>query len=93
MKYFEVKREVLRGGLCSGGVYADGEFYEEADEIEIREITTGFSVFEYGENGAIDTVEFYPVHTDTESMEDDADEVLEKIKQDYNPSEWQNNNW
>lgn len=94
MKYFDVKREELRGSLMSGVIYPDGEHAEEADEVETRILTTGFSVWEYADNGMTERVVFYPVKTDTESWTDDSDKVLEEIKRDYRPElGWQNNNW
>ena len=93
MKYFEVKKEELRGSLMTANIYSDGEYMDEADEVEIRTLTTGFSVFEYGEDGMTQRVEFYPVKIDTESWTTNEDEVLEQIKADYPAGEWQNNNW
>ncbi len=93
MKYFEVHKEELRGSLMSGEIYADGEYVNEADELEIRTITTGFSVYEYDEQGVRTDTKFYPVTTDMESWTDDAEEVIENIKRDYPADIWQNNNW
>lgn len=93
MRYFDVKREELRGSLMSGVVYSDGEYIEEADEVEMRTLTTGFNVWEYDENGMTERVVFYPVKTDMESWTDDSDIVLEHIKSIYTPDKWQNNNW
>ena len=93
MKYFEVHKEELRGSLMSGEVYADGEYVDEADELEIRIITTGFSVYEYDEQGVRTGTEFYPITTDMATWEDDAEEVMENIKRDYPADAWQNNNW
>jgi hypothetical protein len=64
MKYFEVHKEELRGSLMSGQVYSDGEYSEEATELELRTITTGYSVYEYDENGVREDTEFFPVKTD-----------------------------
>ena len=93
MKYFAVDKETLSGMMTTGEVYSDGEYVSLPDDIEAREITMGFSVSEYDEQGMIQNVKFYPVATDMESLEDNADEVLEQIKQDYPAGEWQNNNW
>lgn len=94
MKYFEVKKEELRGSLMSGEIYSDGEYTNEADEIEIRTLTTGFSVFEYGEDGMTERVVYYPVKIDTEAWTTNEDKVLEEIKEDYRPElGWQNNQW
>ena len=94
MKYFEVKKEELRGSLMSGEIYSDGDYVNEADEIEIRTITTGFSVSEYGGNGMLERVVFYPVKIDAEAWTTDEDRVLEEIREDYRPElGWQNNQW
>lgn len=93
MKYFDVKREELRGSLMSGLVYSDGEYVEEADEVEIRTLTTGFNVYEYDEQGLTQNVEFYPVETNMETWEDNANDVLNYIIEDHPAGEWQNNNW
>lgn len=94
MKYFEVNREELRGSLMTAPVYSDGEYINEADEIEIRTLTTGFSVSEYGEDGMLERVVFYPVKIDTEAWTTDEDRVLKEIREDYRPElGWQNDNW
>lgn len=93
MKYFEVHKEELRGSLMSGEIYADGEYINEADELEIRTLTTGFSVYEYDEQGVRTGTEFYPVSTNMGDWSDDAEEVIENIKRDYPADEWQNHSW
>lgn len=93
MRYFDVKREELRGSLMSGVVYSDGEYIEEADEVEIRTLTTGFNVWEYDEQGLTQNVEFYPVETNMETWEDNSNDVLNYIIEDHPAGEWQNNNW
>lgn len=94
MKYFEVNREELRGSLMTAPVYSDGEYINEADEIELRTLTTGFSVSEYGEDGMLERVVFYPVKIDTEAWTTDEDRALKEIKEDYRPElGWQNDNW
>lgn len=93
MRYFEVHKEELRGSVMSGEVYSDGEYVNEADELEIRTITTGFSVYEYDEQGVRQDTEFYPVETNMETWEDNSNDVLNYIIEDHPASEWQNNNW
>jgi len=93
MKYFTVEKEVLRGSVMHGEVYSDGEPSVEFDEREIGELTTGFSVWEYEEDGTTIGVGFYPVHTNTSDWSDDSEEVLNKIKEDHEPTEWQNHSW
>ena len=93
MKHFSVNKETLSGMMTTGEVYSDGEYVNLPDDIEAREIVMGYSVMEYGENGMIENVKFYPVATDMESFEDDSEFVLDKIKQDYPAPDWQNNQW
>ena len=94
MRYFEVNKEELRGSLMTAGIYSDGEYVGEANDTEIKSITTGFSVFEYDENGMTDKVVFYPVKINTESWTTNEEDVLKEIKEDYRPElGWQNNNW
>lgn len=94
MKYFSVNKEELRGSLMTAEIYSDGEYTNEADEIEIRTLTTGYSVSEYDESGMLERVVYYPLKIDTESWETNENEVLETIKEDYRPElGWQNNNW
>lgn len=93
MKYFSVNREELVGMTTTGEIFSDGEYKDLPDDVEARNITMGFSVMEYNESGMIENVRFYPVETDMESLTDNSDKVLDKIKEDYSPTEWQNNNW
>lgn len=93
-RYFEVRKEVLSGITKQFNVSIDGTnagTYES--DGEAREITTGFSVWEYDEQGMTDKVEFYPVKTDTTNWENDEDEVLKQIISDHPAGEWQNNEW
>ena len=93
MKYFEVHKEELRGSLMSGEIDAGGDYLRESDELEIRTLTTGLSVYEYDEQGIRIGTEFYPVTTDTSDWSDDCEEVMENIKRDYPADKWQNNAW
>lgn len=94
MKYFEVRKEVLDGTTRQYNVLIDGTHAGTSEsEGEAREVTTGFSVWEYAEDGTTENVEFYPVETDMGDFTNNEDEVLEKIKADHNPSEWQNHDW
>lgn len=95
MKTFTVEREFLRGSVVNGGeVYADGEVIDAnaGDEIEIREITTGFTVHSYEDNEHLMT-DFYPVQTNTGQWTDNSEEVLKQIREDYPAGEWQNGQW
>ena len=93
MRYFEVHKEVLTGTLVSGECFSDGEYINLPDDQETAEMTTGFSVYVYDEGGIREDTIFYPVSTNTETWENNEDKVLEKIKQDFPPIEWQNNAW
>lgn len=93
MKYFYVEKEELSGMTVAGEVDSDGDYINTPDDQEARTITTGFTVFECGEDGMVEHTEFYPVKTDMYTFENDEDEVLEQIKSDYPAPEWQNHNW
>lgn len=93
MKYFSVNKEELTGMQVTGEVYSDGEYINLPDDVEAQHITMGFSVTQYGEDGMIENVEFYPVTTDMESLTNNEDTVLEHIKSIYTPDKWQNNQW
>lgn len=94
VKYFTVHKEELRGSLASGEVFANGEYINEADELEIRTLTTGYTIYEYDEQGKRTGTEFYPVTTDMEAWENDEKDVLENVKCNYLPEEgWQNVAW
>lgn len=94
MKYFEVRKEVLEGttrqyNVCSDGSHAG---VSESDG-EPREITTGFIVWEYDENGETTGVEFYGVSTYTGDWTNNEQDILEQIKEDHPSNEWQNHDW
>lgn len=93
MKYFSINKEELIGMMTTGEIYSDGEYKNLPDDVEARNITMGFSVMQYGEDGMIQNVEFYPVATDMESFTNNEDIVLEHIKSIYTPDKWQNNDW
>lgn len=94
MKYFEVRKEVLDGTTRQYNVLMDGTHAGTSEsDGEAREITTGFSVWEYDEQGMTENVEFYPVETDMGDFTNNEQEVLEKIISDHQPTEWQNNEW
>ena len=92
MKYFTVEKEVIRN-TYSYEVASDGSQIGESWECDRPEIVVGFNVHIYEEWGEHIDTEFYPVNTNTESYENNEDRVLEQIKADYPPSEYQNNEW
>lgn len=92
MKTFTVEKEVALTSKCYT-VASDGErigdWWEKDPDIEI---TIGFSVHAYEDNEHIST-KFYPVDTNMLSLTNNEREVLEKIKADFPPSEYENLDW
>lgn len=94
MRYFSVNKETLSGMMTTGEIYSDGEYVSLPDDVEAREITMGFSVSEYDEQGRLQNVGFYRVKTDMGDLTNNEDKVLNTIKEIYSADEgWQNNNW
>ena len=94
MRYFEVQKEVLRGTPVMFNVHSDGtQSCDEWEEDFVQEITTGFAVKSYNEDGSDSEMTFYPCNVDFGTWEANEDEVLEQIKQDFPPTEYQNNEW
>lgn len=94
MRYFEVRKEVLDGTTRQYNVLIDGTHAGTSEsEGEALEITTGFSVWEYTEDGVTENVEFYPVETDMGDFTNNEEKVLDKIIEDHPAEEWQNNEW
>ena len=94
MRYFSVEKEVMRVAPVRYGVNSDGrQNSEEWETDEVQEITTGFSVWEYEEDGTTIGVEFYPVKTDTRDWRNDELQVLKTIEYDHPAGEWQNDEW
>lgn len=94
MKYFEVRKEVLDGTTRQYNVLMDGTHAGTSEsDGEARTLTTGFSVWEYDEQGLTQNVEFYPVETNMGTWEDNANDVLNYIIEDHPAGEWQNHEW
>lgn len=99
MVYFEVEREFVRGKMFRHEVESDGsqasDSYGVDDELgdDIFEMTIGFVVNTYDEQGIHLDTDFYEVDTSTATWQDNADEVLEQIKANYPAGEYQNNRW
>lgn len=94
MKYFEVQKEVMRGAPVMFNVYSDGtQSSDEWEEDYVQEITTGFAVKYYDEDGTGGDTTFYPCKVDFGTWEANEEEVLAEIKRDFPPTEWQNNEW
>ena len=94
MKYFTVEKEVMRVAPVRYGVASDGsQVADEWETDEVQELTTGFAVWEYEEDGTTIGVEFYPVQTDTRDWRNNELQVLETIKYDHPAGEWQNDEW
>lgn len=96
MKYFEVYEKKLGGKtmttlVCSDGSYEYGATSEEnIYEPRVDEIL-GYNVVEYEEDGSNMQEVFYNV--DRVNGQYNTDEMLERIKAEHDPSEWQCNNW
>lgn len=94
MRYFTVEKEVMRVAPVRYGVASDGsQVADEWETDEVQELTTGFAVWEYEEDGTTIGVEFYPVQTNTRDWRNNELQVLETIKYDHQPDEWQNDEW
>lgn len=94
MKYFEVQKEVMRCAPVMYSVHFDGtQSSDEWEEDFEQEVTTGFAVKYYDEDGSNGDTIFYPCKVDFETWEANEDEVLTQIKRDFPPSEYQNNEW
>jgi hypothetical protein len=75
-------------------VYSDGtQSSDEWEEDFEQEITTGFAVKSYDEDGSNSEMTFYPCKVNFTNWEANEEEVLEQIKQDFPPSDYQNNEW
>lgn len=92
MRYFTVEKEVMRS-TYSYEVASDGSQIGESWECDRPEVTVGFNVHIYEEWGEHVDTKFYPVTTDLRTYEGNEGEVLEKIKADFPPTEYQNNEW
>lgn len=108
MKYFNVEKEYLAGNVSRYEVSSNGTEVADKYIVESEECGTkmvlGFLVNEYNEEWSLENARFYPVKSDTskEPLVDDTgeyvwqnneNEVLAKIYEEYSPSEWQNDNW
>lgn len=99
MKYFDVEKEILvikdirRYGVCTDCTPATPSYDVDYEE-KPKEIVAGFTVYEFDEDDtSAKHIEFYPVETNMATYENNEQEVLDKIREKYDPSEWQNNNW
>ena len=92
MKYFTVEKEVMRS-TYSYEVASDGSQIGESWECDRPEVVVGFNVHIYEEWGEHIDTKFYPVKVDMGTYQGNEDEVLDKIKADFPPSEYQNNEW
>lgn len=99
MIYFEVHKEFVRGTMFRYEIESDGsqasDSYSVDDENanDVFEMTIGYVVNTYDEQGMHLDTNFYKVDTDTATWQDNADEVLEQIKADYPAGEYQNDRW
>lgn len=96
MKQFVVEKEFVRGKLVAHEVASDGSQGSDTWSIESDEefeMTTGFTVHTYDEQGEHLDTEFYKVDTNTKTWQNNESEVLAKIREDYPAGEYQNNCW
>jgi hypothetical protein len=95
MKYFEVQKETISAMPIVYTVASDGSQVGQEFESDtmVENMTVGFNVWEYEEDGTTIGVQFYPVMTDTRDWRNNELQVLETIKYDHQPDEWQNNEW
>lgn len=81
MKCFRVEKQQIVGNIVQGEVFADGEFINLPDDIEPNETRDlGYVVYVTDEAGR--TLDVVYGYTD-----------IEKIKEDFPPTEYQNNDW
>lgn len=97
-KYFSVEKEVVYiKDVCRWPVYKDGEKSGEHYYVENGgypdNLTIGFVVNIYGEEGYLEGVEFYSVKTDMDDFTNNELEVLKQIEAEHPAGEWQNNEW
>ena len=89
---YAVVKEMRRYEINSDGTQAQVSY--DVDSISNpSEITTGFLVQLFNEQGLIDNCIFYPVETNMDDFTDNSKEVLERIKGEYTPDKYQNNCW
>lgn len=92
MKYFEVEEGRIESPIITHAVASDGSWCSGGEVLEDKDdILLWYRVLEYNEDGTSLNVVYYNVSDDGEHS--DADEVLERIKNDHPAGEWQNNDW
>lgn len=92
MKYFEVEEGRIESPIITHAVASDGSWCSGEEVLEDKDdILLWYRVLEYNEDGASIDVVYYNVSDDGEH--NNADEVLEQIKNDHPAGEWQNNDW
>lgn len=96
MKHFTVTAEVLSGIPMIYVVHSDGGMIEGSGGASSERYTVilGYSVSEYDEAGLLENVEYFAVSTDMATLQNNAEEVLAKIKEIYSTDNgWQNDEW
>lgn len=93
MKYYGVEEGRIKAPTETHYITSDGLWCSNGEVLEDEaEILLWYRVTEYNEDGKTRNVVYYNVRDDGEHS--NADEVLEQIKKEYNPSDgWQNNEW
>lgn len=85
LNYFTVyeRREL---GCRYAPVYSDGTRIGEDEQVVFNHDITGYTVEEYTEQGR--------VYREYEVTESDTPEILlQKIRDEHDPNEWQNDEW
>ncbi len=92
MKYFTVEEGRIEANIETHAVDSGGGWCSEGETLEDKkDILLWYRVIVYNEDDLGVDVVYYNVCDDGEHS--DADEVLERIKKDYPPTEYQNNDW
>lgn len=92
MKYFEVEEGRIESPIITHAVASDGGWCSGEEVLEDKDdILLWYRVLEYNEDGTGIDVVYYNVSDDGEHS--NADEVLQKIREDHPAGEWQNNDW
>lgn len=93
MKTFTVEKEFLQAPRKYYVVQSDGGRVGDEWDGEIVEIVTGYTVHIYDESGMQEDTEFFPVVTNTQTMENNEERVLRVIRNKYNAGEYENYDW
>lgn len=94
MKRFMVEKEIIRSTPLRYAIDSSGKQIGDAWEAgPDAEICLGYVVYTLDAEGRTESVNFYPVNTDTCDYTDNSDAVLQQIQQDFPATEWHNKDW